>query len=185
MRDGIDAADPAPAIPARTPYRGGFDMLQIIEIAEGSFQLLDGEGRDVGWIRGTAFGFRGFDTVEDAAAAAVAGSRALATYLQRTFGASTMPSDPGAPLRLVHDGAYEWISRAQYPLARLRRPVAGRQAGAEDGRNFGLEFVLPSYVRAGAAISAAQRVHRAIDERDDGRAVVAPATVRESPVSAD
>src|SRR5687768_15968922 len=70
------------------------DMLQVFETAETSFRLSDGQGRDVGWIRGTAFGFGGFATEKDAIAAVVAGSHALSAYLARTFGQLATPADP-------------------------------------------------------------------------------------------
>ena len=136
-------------------------MLEVFEIAEDSYRLVDGRGRDVGWIRGSALGFGGFRGEADAMSAAAAGHRALASHLRRSFGASMLASDPGAPLRVVHDGAYDWISRGAQPLARLFRPGEARRADAHDG-SYRIEFVVPSYVRAGALIAAAQQLHRAI-----------------------
>ena len=136
-------------------------MLEVFEIAEDSYRLVDGRGRDVGWIRGSALGFGGFRGEADALSAAAAGHRALAAHLRRSFGASMLASDPGAPLRVVHDGAYDWISRGAQPLARLFRPGEARRADGHDG-SYLIEFVVPSYVRAGALIAAAQQLHRAI-----------------------
>lgn len=156
-------------------------MLKVFETAEESFRLVDARGKDVGWIRGSALGFGGLQTEKEAIAAAVAGSSALASYLQRSFGASAMPSDPGAPLRVVHDGAYDWISRGSQPLARLFRPGTARNGDGHDG-SYRVEFVLPSYARAAAAIGAAQQVHRAIDGRAEPTGHVASSPARETPL---
>ncbi|HEX6060091.1 MAG TPA: hypothetical protein VFZ11_13855 [Gemmatimonadaceae bacterium] len=136
-------------------------MLEVFEIAEDSYRLLDGRGRDVGWIRGGALGFGGFRTEADALTAAAVGHQALAAHLRRSFGAPMLSSDPGAPLRVVHDGADDWISRGAQPLARLFRPGEARRADGHDA-TYRVEFVVPSYVRAGALIAAAQQLHRAI-----------------------
>ena len=39
-------------------------MLKVFEIAEESFQLVDGRGKEVGWIRGSALGFSGLQPGE-------------------------------------------------------------------------------------------------------------------------
>lgn len=156
-------------------------MLKVFETGEESFQLIDARGKDVGWIRGSALGFGGFPTEPEAISAAVAGGSALSTYLQRSFGASTMPSDSGAPLRLVHDGAYDWISRGSHPLARLFRPGVWRNGDGHDG-SYRVEFVLPSYARAGSAISAAQQVHRAIEDRAGLGGQPGDSSTRETPL---
>jgi hypothetical protein len=154
-------------------------MLQVFETAEASFRLSDGQGRDVGWIRGTAFGFGGFATEEEAIEAALVGSGALSAYLERSFGQPAATTVPGAPVSLVHDGAWEWVSRGMRPLARLHRPDPARALIDPRERSYRIEFVLPSYVRAGATIGAAQLVHREI-----ARGGAAPRAV-EGPRSAD
>jgi hypothetical protein len=156
-------------------------MLQVFETAEASFRLSDGQGRDVGWIRGTAFGFGGFATEEDAVAAAVAGSDALSAYLERSFGQPATPADPGAPVTLVHDGAYEWVSRGMRPLARLHRPDPARAAIDRREPSWRIEFVLPSYVRAGATIGAAQLVYREVARAGAPRLLGAPGSSDEMP----
>ena len=155
-------------------------MLKVYETTDDGFDLLDALGERVGTIRGSALCFGGLTSEGDAIAAAIDGSRALATYLQRSFGASGEPPDEAAPIRLVHDGAYEWVARGTRPLARLLRPRTGR--GADGPRDdWRVEFVLPSYVRAGALIGAAQQLHRAIASRAEpcdepvGSAAEAPA----------
>jgi hypothetical protein len=165
-------------------------MLQVFETDDASFRLSDGEGREVGWIRGTAFGFGGFADEEDAIDAAIVGARTLGDYLRRSFGGSDAQGDSGAPVGLVHDGAYEWVSRGMRPLARLYRPDPARASADARDRSYRIEFVLPSYARAGAAIGAAQIVHRAIrgralDESAAGVSRAPGAPAEEARVAAD
>ena len=151
-------------------------MLSIFDTGDSSFRLANQRDEDVGWIRASAIGFDGFATEPEALAAAVAGSEALAGYIERLTG-STRESRPDGRVRLVHDGAYEWVTRGVEPLARLYRPERDHPEHRRR-RTFGVEFVLPSYVKPGAAISAAQVVYKAIGERPvaaDAPAAAAPA----------
>lgn len=131
-------------------------MLNVFETGDGSFRLASQRDEDVGWIRGHAMGFGGLSTEAAAIAAAVAGNAAITGYLERTLGAGYEPPPATGRVKLVHDGAYEWVSRGPVPLARLYRPGDDRRPA------FGVEFVLPSYVKEGALISLAQIVHHAI-----------------------
>jgi hypothetical protein len=136
-------------------------MLSIFSTGDDSFRLANQRDEDVGWVRGNALGFDGFGTERDAMAAALAGSEALTGYVQRLMGSIGDRERPAGRLRLVHDGAYEWVSRGAVPLARLYRPE--RDLPQRDRRrSFGVEFVLPSYVQPGAVISASQVVYQAI-----------------------
>lgn len=138
-------------------------MLNVFETGEASFRLSDRHDADVGWVRDGAMGFGGFATEADATEAALAGSEALRVYLDRLSGTIKPEVGPKGRVRLVRDGAFEWVARGSVPLARLFRPVAD---GAPPRRqDFAVEFVLPSYVRAGAVIGAAQVVHHAIANR--------------------
>jgi hypothetical protein len=128
--------------------------LRILGAGERAYRLLDDHDREVGRIRGHAIRFGGFTTEREAMAAAAVGGRALATTL--AIGpqpAGRVPTD----LRLVHDGAYEWIASGSAPLARLHRPRTDATAGS-----FAIEYVLPQRTSDGTAISAAQVVHRAL-----------------------
>ena len=138
-------------------------MLSVFETGEASFRLSDRHDEDVGWIRGGTLGFDGFDTEADAISAAVAGSEALRSHLERINGALDVVAAPTGRTRVVHDGAYEWVSRGTVPLARLYRP--GRDGTVPKRRGHAVEFVLPSYVKAGSVITAAQVVHHAIAGR--------------------
>ena len=135
-------------------------MLNVFETGDGSFRLASQRDEDVGWIRGDALGFGGIPTEADAIAAAVAGNQALTGYLERTLGASYPAPPTTGRVKLVHDGAYEWVARGAVPLARLYRPVGDTRPG------FGVEFVLRSYVKEGALISLAQIIHHAITRQD-------------------
>jgi hypothetical protein len=140
-------------------------MLNVFETGDASFRLSDQHDQDVGWIRGAALGFDGFATEADALAAAVAGSAALTEYLERLTGSGSVGARAAGAARgrvhVVHDGAYEWVSRGKVPLARLYRPERDATE-RQRRRTFAVEFVLPSYVKAGAAVSASQVLHRAI-----------------------
>ncbi len=141
-------------------------MLSVFETGEESFRLSDRHDEDVGWIRGGTLGFDGFASEADAISAALAGSQALHGHLARINGALHPATAPTGRTRLVHDGAYEWVSRGSVPLARLFRP--GRDGALPKHRGHAVEFVLPSYVKAGSVISAAQVVHHAIAGRAQG-----------------
>ena len=136
-------------------------MLNIFETGDESFRLADRLDVNVGWVRGSALGFDGFATEGQAVAAAVAGSEALAGYLERLTGSVQKAEEGGGRVRVVKDGAQEWVVRGKTQLARLFRP-AGEDGIDRRHDTFGVEFVLPSYVKPGAAISAAQVVHKAI-----------------------
>jgi len=138
-------------------------MLNVFETGEATFRLSDRHDEDVGWIRGGTLGFDGFASEADAIAAALAGSEALRRHLDRINGSVQPTAAPTGRTRVVHDGAYEWVSKGAVPLARLYRP--GRDGTAPKRRGHAVEFVLPSYVRAGSVITAAQVVHHAIATR--------------------
>ncbi|HEX5580126.1 MAG TPA: hypothetical protein VFX39_01025 [Gemmatimonadaceae bacterium] len=139
-------------------------MLNIFETGDESFRLADQLDVNVGWVRGSALGFDGFETEADATAAAVAGGEALAGYLERLTGSSQRAEEGGGRVRVAKDGPQEWVVRGATRLARLFRPD-GDDALDRRRDTFGVEFVLPSYVKPGAAISAAQVVHKAIGNR--------------------
>ncbi len=139
-------------------------MLNIFETGDESFRLVDQRDVNVGWVRGSALGFDGFASEREAIDAAVAGGDALAAYVERLTGA--LPSaDAAARPRIARQDGEEWVVRGEERLARLFR------AGADDGldrraETFGVEFALPTYLKPGAAISAAQLVNRAIRAAD-------------------
>lgn len=137
-------------------------MLSVFETGEATFRLSNARDEEVGWIRDGALGFGRLESEQQAIRAAVAGSDALAAYLERVAGASEHAERKDGPVKVVNDGTYEWVVRGSTQLARLYRP----EGDARTRGTFSVEFVLPSYVKDGTAIAAAQVVHHAI-----GRAV--------------
>ena len=90
-------------------------MLSIFDTGDSSFRLANQRDEDVGWIRASAIGFDGFATEPEALAAAVAGSEALAGYIERLTGSAPRFAPTSGRVRLVHDGAYEWVSDGLVP----------------------------------------------------------------------
>ena len=137
-------------------------MIRILADGESRHRLETDAGRHVGWIRRRAIGLRGFATEGAALRAAPRAWRSLELVLKREY--------PGWPrfdpafdrLRLVHDGAYEWISDGLTPIARLHRPREGADA------SFGIEFVLPSFSTEGVAIAAALLMARTVQDDEPG-----------------
>ncbi len=131
-------------------------MLTVFDTGESSFRLANRKDEDVGWIRGNAVGFSGMNDESEAMKAALAGADTLAAYLERTGGPGSAPARSGGRLKIVKDGAAEWVNRGQQALARLVRP-SDDQPGV-----FAIEFILPSHLKAGGAIGVSQILHKAI-----------------------
>jgi hypothetical protein len=132
-------------------------MIRVLGDSDGRHRLEDESGRDVGWIRGLAIGLRGLDDERHAMAAVRATWPVLVAALRRHYFGFPAHDIGRAALRLVHDGAYEWVSDRQRPLARLHRPREGESDGA-----VAIEFVLPSYANEGVVISVAQVIATAL-----------------------
>jgi len=125
-------------------------MITVIADGDGRHRLEDAAGHPVGWVRGRAIGFRGMRTEADALAMTRIAWRPLQAVLRRHYFGPAAEEPAWDQIRLVHDGAYEWVSVARRPLARLIRPAAD----APDG-DFAIELVLPSYATEGVAASVA------------------------------
>lgn len=152
-------------------------MLSVFETGDATFRLSNSRDEEVGWIKGGALGFGRLPTEADAIEAALAGGDALAGYLDRLSGASQPSERSTGKVKVVHDGAYEWVTRGGTPIARLYRP--DRDPAQRKQGTFAVEFVLPSYVKDGTTIAAAQVVHHAITRLEkEGREV--PATKRKA-----
>jgi hypothetical protein len=132
-------------------------MLNVHMDGDDRHRLEDQAGAQVGWIRGRAIGFTGLATERDALRAAATGSRALQVALRRQYPGWPQYEPAFEALKLVHDGAYEWVSDGKVPLARLVRPGAGTA-----GARYGLEYVLPSFASEGVAIAIAQALAYAL-----------------------
>ena len=186
-------------------------MLRIEPQGDDVFGLHDRDGRLVGCVRGTSIRLGAFATERDAIAAALRGdavtdahvrggpdrspagetahvAASLAAHGART-GREPNVHAPRAPardgdVRLVHDGAYEWVVWNRRPVARLVRPGAPEtfgcatphatpHAGDAERRpstTFALEFVLPDAVPGSRRLTIARALHRAIDELARGAA---------------
>jgi hypothetical protein len=132
-------------------------MIRVLGDSDGRHRLEDESARDIGWIRGLAIGLRGLEDERHAMAAVRVTWPVLVRALHRHYFGFPEHDIDRAALRLVHDGAYEWISDRQRPLARLHR----RREGRPDG-SVAIEFVLPSYATEGVVISVAQVVATAL-----------------------
>jgi hypothetical protein len=132
-------------------------MIRVLANGDDRHRLEDAAGRDIGWIRGRVIGFRGLESDAQAIDAVGAIWPVFDAALSRTYFGRPRQDVRVDELRLVHDGAYEWVSDGQHPLARLHRPRAGHR-----GDGLAIELVLPTYANEGVAITIAQVVGRAL-----------------------
>jgi len=151
-------------------------MLRIIQDGENRFRLENATGNAVGWIRGRAVGFRGMPKESAAIQAAVDASRALELTLVREYPGRPVHDIRTSRVKLVHDGAYEWIADGNRPLARILRPNVG--AFADD--DFGIELQLPTYATHHVAIACAHSVWRAVEQHMVADAIASAAEPRPS-----
>lgn len=148
-------------------------MMKVLTTGESRHRLEEADGTHVGWIHGRALGFRGMRSEAEALAAVAAAWRSFDAALRRHYFGRPAHETTLDQLRLVHDGAYEWVTDGRAPLARLYRP-------GDVGGDFAIELVLPTYASEGVAISVAQVVAGALQAwRRGGPSVhVAAAAVR-------
>ena len=132
-------------------------MFNVMAMGDGSHRIEGPDDATVGWIRGRAIRFVGPDTVDAAMDVALPAHRALEAVLRRQYPGWPHYEPAADRLRLMHDGAYEWISDGTAPIARVVRPRGG---GVAD--TLGLEFALPSYASEGVAVSAALALARVL-----------------------
>jgi hypothetical protein len=126
----------------------------FIDGSDDRLRLEDFAGRKVGWIHASTIGFGGITSETMAQEEAVEGWLSLEKALQRGYPGRTPRSVDKSNVRLVYDGAYEWIADGIRPLARLLRPGTTRNPE----RSFALEFLLPSHATQHVTIAAAQAV---------------------------
>jgi hypothetical protein len=131
-------------------------MITILAHGEDAFRLVNGAGKDVGWVRPRTIGFGGFGGEEAARAGTLAGARALAGCLKREFGVAHPELRDRPRLRTVRDGAGEWIVDGRVRIARLLRVESGQSAN----EHLAIEYTLPSYATDAVAINAAQIMYR-------------------------
>jgi hypothetical protein len=136
-------------------------MFKVLIVGnEDRLRLEDLGGRRVGWIRGHTLGFGGLASEKAALRAAVNAWGALDKLLQRTYPRRVRRPAHESNVRLLHDGAYEWIADGFRPIARLLRPRTERNS--ED--SFALEFLVPSYATQHVTVAAAQSVWEALSD---------------------
>jgi len=137
-------------------------MIRILADGENRHRLETNDGRHVGWIHRRVVGLRGFFSESEAIGAATRAWHALEAVLCREYAGWPRFTPAFDRLRLVHDGAYEWISDGLTPIARLHRPRREREM------SFGIEFVLPSFASEGVAVAAALLMARAVADEGPG-----------------
>ena len=126
-------------------------MVMILEDGVNCHRLEDADGNKVGSIRNGAIRLHGLTSRADAIVAAMIVWETLDAALAREFAGWRRHRPVLGRLRVLHDGAYDWIADGAKPLARLlRMPM---DLASDD--TLAIEFVLPSYVSEGVAISAA------------------------------
>lgn len=133
---------------------------KFVSLGDGKYRLETPSGHILGWIHGHVVGLSGLRDHQDALAWAPTLRHALDDALARHYPDRYHPVRDFADLRLVHDGAYEWIAAGNVPIARVYRPSSARM-----DRSFALEFVLPSYVSEGVTIASAEVLAITLHER--------------------
>src|SRR5687768_456769 len=121
-------------------------------------RLEDPAGRTVGWIRGHTIGFGGLASEKRALRAAVDAWPSLETTLQRDYPGREPRPISKTRVGLVRDAGAEWIAHGGHHLARLLRPLTGRNSAD----SFALEFFVPSYATRHVTIAAAQAVGKIV-----------------------
>lgn len=132
-------------------------MFNIIGEGDGRYRIMLGDETAVGWLTGRAVGFRGLSSEALAREAAATAWTAMDAVLTSQYAGWPRREPRFDQMRLVHDGAYEWLHEGSMPIARLLRPHRGVLNGT-----FGIEVVLPTYATEGVGITVAQSVARAI-----------------------
>lgn len=142
-------------------------MLRIFADGENAHRLENADGTHAGSIRGRSIRLVGLHSEPDAIAAAVVIAATVDTALARHYGSPPLPPFALDALRVVHDGAYDWVSDGGRPIARLIRP--SEQKDHDEG--YAIEFVLPSYASEGVVVSIAQVMAATLAEHATPRAV--------------
>jgi hypothetical protein len=124
---------------------------KLVSEGDAKYRLEDQWGEIVAWARGHVVGLNGFFNVAEAMAAVPVLVQAVDEALEKEHLGRPLPEVDYDMMRLVHDGAYEWIAVGAVPLARLLRP----RGTAPPNDCFAIELVLPSSTTEGTALSAA------------------------------
>lgn len=133
--------------------------LTIVDLGDRSYRLERPAGNTIGWMRGHAVGLLGLRGIPEALTHVPALRRVLDRMLAEHYPDRYRPIRDVQDLRVVHDGAYEWIAAGNAPLARLHRPRPDRP-----GDSLSVEFVLPSYADEQVTRAAASVLAHAVQE---------------------
>ena len=123
----------------------------LVNLGDRKYRLETAASRLIGWIHGHAIGLSGLRDDAEALKWVPALRRVLDDALRRQYPGRYRPVGDLADLRLVHDGAYEWIAAGDIPIGRLHRPSSGRSDGC-----LAVEFVLPSYATEAVTMACAE-----------------------------
>ena len=123
---------------------------KLVREGDGKYRVEDQWGEMVAWARGQVVGLNGFFSVAESMAAVPILVQALDEVLEKEHLLRRLPDVDYDLMRLVHDGAYEWIAVGAVPLARLHRP---RDIAPND--SFAIELVLPPSATEATVVSAA------------------------------
>jgi len=134
-------------------------VLHLLPDGERRYRLIDGDGREVGWIRGRAVRFLGFLSEKEMVTAVSKAWRALQTVLAGAVGRAADGAPP-RQLRVVHDGAYEWISDGMIPIARIFRSKSSTDSSLE------IELVMPSSADEQLTKAAALAIAQALGQNN-------------------
>jgi hypothetical protein len=156
--------------------RAAKNALKLVSEGDGKYRLENQWGEMVAWTRGHVVGLDGFFSMAEAMAAVPILVQAVDDVLEKGCPRRRLPDVDYDMMRLVHDGAYEWIAVGAVPLARLHRP--GGRAPHND--SFALEFVLPSYATEATAIAVVRTIADRRREHVRSREFSGPGGDRES-----
>jgi hypothetical protein len=136
--------------------------LHIVSDGRGGYRL-DRDGWEIGWVQGSAIGFRGFESAVEARQAAGAACDALRVWLRRQRRTGLIAAR-GA-LRTRRDGAVTWLTLGGMSIGRIVERQERDQFGAG---GYGFELYLPPPLEL-FRISAAQLIYAALERRAAAR----------------
>jgi hypothetical protein len=124
---------------------------------------LHAEGRDVGFVRGHALGFRGFASAAEAIEAARFAYATLGPWLlrQRRLGGGARRS---YLLGVAHEGAATWLTAGDVRIGRVHELPARDPRGREPA-DFSFELWLPAGLGTALVLAGARQVYAAATRR--------------------
>jgi hypothetical protein len=132
--------------------------IRHVNLGDSKHRLENASGSAVAWVRGHTVGINGLRSIREAVAVAPVLHRTIDTMVARRYPARHRPVRLSGALRLVHDGAYEWIAAGNMPVARVHPP---HTMGLRN-ESLALEFVLPAFVSETVALAAAKEAAAAL-----------------------